>query len=149
MEETDKTTPMTEGREGLTTADLAGRGQAQSRPPEPKSFAADDQEAQAFDTPAPQVSEEGKSEPLFSSDEAGDLRRRWDAIQAGFVDQPRKAVEDADGLVAAAIKRLAEIFADERAKLEHEWGGGAGVSTENLRVALRRYRSFFGRLLEV
>lgn len=90
-----------------------------------------------------------QSTPLFSPGESTDFRARWDAVQVGFVDEPRHAVEEADGLVAAAMKRLAEIFADERAKLESQWGRGDQVSTEDLRVALRRYRSFFGRLLSI
>ena len=87
--------------------------------------------------------------PLFSPDEAKDFRARWDSIQVGFVDEPRRAVEQADSLVAGAMKRLAEMFADERAKLEGQWDRGDSVSTEDLRLALRRYRSFFGRLLSV
>ena len=90
-----------------------------------------------------------QSAPLFSSDEAKELRARWDTIQGGFVDEPRTAVEQADRLVADAMKRLAEIFADERAKLEGQWGRDESVSTEDLRLALRRYRSFFGRVLSV
>jgi hypothetical protein len=65
------------------------------------------------------------------------------------VDEPRKAVEQADALVAGAMQRLAEVFAEERFRLEGQWGRGADVSTEDLRLALRRYRSFFGRLLSV
>ena len=90
-----------------------------------------------------------ESAPLFSADEARELRSRWDAIQVGFVDEPRRAVEQADGLVASTVKRLAEMFADERSKLEQQWSRGDQVSTEDLRIALRRYRSFFGRLLSV
>ena len=87
--------------------------------------------------------------PLFSPNEAQELRVRWDTIQGSFVDEPRCAVEQADSLVAEAMKRLAEIFADERAKLEKQWDRKDSVSTEDLRLALRRYRSFFGRLLSV
>jgi hypothetical protein len=65
------------------------------------------------------------------------------------VDEPRRAVEQADSLVAGAMKRLAETFANERAKLEGQWDREENVSTENLRLALRRYRSFFGRLLSI
>jgi hypothetical protein len=65
------------------------------------------------------------------------------------VDEPRRAVEQADSLVAGTMKRLAEIFADERNKLESQWDKGENVSTEDLRLALRRYRSFFSRLLSV
>jgi hypothetical protein len=89
------------------------------------------------------------SGPLFSSEEAARLRQQWDAIQVGFVDEPRKSVQEADSLVAAAMKRLAEQFAEERSRLDHEWDRGSDVSTEDLRVALRRYRSFFARLLNV
>jgi len=87
--------------------------------------------------------------PLFPENEAGELRRRWDSVQASFVDEPRRAVEQAGELVANAMKRLAETFANERAALESQWDRGDSVSTEDLRLALQRYRSFFGRLLAV
>jgi hypothetical protein len=87
--------------------------------------------------------------PLFPPDEANNLRFRWDSVQVRFVDEPRQAVEDADMLIAATMKRLAEIFAEERGKLEHQWDRGGDVSTEDLRLGLRRYRSFFSRLLKV
>ena len=87
--------------------------------------------------------------PLFLPEEAAKFRGRWDAIQGNFVDEPRRAVEQADSLVAEAVKRLAEIFADERAKLDGQWDRGDSVSTEDLRLALRRYRAFFGRVLSV
>jgi hypothetical protein len=70
-------------------------------------------------------------------------------VQVSFVDEPRQAVQQADTLVASAMKRLAEIFAEERAKLDGQWDRGDDVSTEDLRLALRRYRSFFGRLLSI
>jgi hypothetical protein len=97
----------------------------------------------------PNPANEDQPTPLFSSQEATDLHARWDAIQVGFVDEPRQAVEQADSLVAGAMKRLAEGFAEERARLEGQWDRGDSVSTEDLRLALRRYRSFFGRLLSV
>jgi hypothetical protein len=87
--------------------------------------------------------------PLFSAEEAKDFRGRWDAIQVKFVDEPRPVVEQADSLVALAMKRLAEMFAAERARLEGQWDRGENVSTEDLRLALQRYRSFFGRILSV
>ena len=87
--------------------------------------------------------------PLFAQNETQDFRSRWEKIQIGFVDEPRTAVVQADELVANAIKRMAEIFATERQKLETEWAKTDNVSTEDLRVALRRYRSFFDRLLSV
>jgi hypothetical protein len=87
--------------------------------------------------------------PLFAHHDAQDFRSRWEKIQIGFVDEPRAAVVNADELVANVIKRLAEVFAGERQKLEAEWAKTDNVSTEELRVALRRYRSFFDRLLSV
>jgi hypothetical protein len=87
--------------------------------------------------------------PLFAQNDTQDFRSRWEKIQIGFVDEPRSAVEQADELVASAIKRLAEVFAAERQKLEAEWDKTDNVSTEDLRIALRRYRSFFDRLLSV
>ena len=86
---------------------------------------------------------------LFAGNEANELRARWDSIQVGFVDEPRKAVQEADALVSDTIKRLSEVFATERQNLEHQWGRNENVSTEDLRVALRRYRSFFSRLLAI
>jgi hypothetical protein len=86
---------------------------------------------------------------LLPAEQAGEFRHRWDAIQTGFVDEPRRAVQDADGLVAQTMKRVAEVFAEERAGLERQWSQGQDVSTEDLRVALKRYRSFFDRLLSV
>ena len=93
--------------------------------------------------------DDSSSAPLFAAEETNGFHARWSAVQVGFVDEPRRAVQQADSLVAEAIKRLAEIFADERAKLDKQWDGGDSVSTEDLRIALRRYRSFFGRLLSV
>ena len=86
---------------------------------------------------------------LFAASEASELRARWDSIQVGFVDEPRKAVQEADALVSATIKRLSEVFANERQNLERQWDRNENVSTEDFRVALRRYRSFFSRLLAI
>lgn len=85
--------------------------------------------------------------PLFPDNELSEFRARWDKAQIRFVDEPRAAVEQADGLVATVVKRIAEQFATERAELEHQWDRGDNVSTEDLRQALRRYHSFFDRLL--
>jgi hypothetical protein len=117
--------------EHLSTADLA---QSVSRP---------------MGASRPRNMEPEANTPLFAANDAQDFRSRWERIQTGFVDEPRKAVEQADELVANAIKRLAEVFAGERQKLESEWDKNDNVSTEDLRVALRRYRSFFDRLLSV
>ncbi|MGE5361394.1 MAG: hypothetical protein ACM3NQ_20445 [Bacteroidales bacterium] len=93
--------------------------------------------------------ENAAASPLFAPEEGQGYRTRWDAIQTGFVDEPRKAVEEADALVADVMKRLAEGFAKERTKLESQWDRGDKISTEDLRLALRRYRSFFQRLLNI
>jgi hypothetical protein len=83
--------------------------------------------------------------PLLADAEG--FQGRWEEIQVRFVDEPRGAVEDADALVATVMQRLAEGFAQERERLEAQWGRGEDISTEDLRVALQRYRSFFRRLL--
>jgi hypothetical protein len=85
--------------------------------------------------------------PLFTDERSSQFRSRWTDVQAGFVDEPRSAVEQADGLVAEVMQQLAKTFADERTRLEAEWERQGDVSTEDLRQALRRYRSFFDRLL--
>jgi hypothetical protein len=87
--------------------------------------------------------------PLFSSDESRGLRSRWENLQVGFVDEPRHAVEQADQLVNETIRGLTAGFANERQKLEKQWRDGADASTEDLRVAFQRYRSFFDRLLSL
>ncbi|HSO74248.1 MAG TPA: hypothetical protein VLU47_05375 [Blastocatellia bacterium] len=92
---------------------------------------------------------EEDSAPLFDQGALVSFRSNWRAIQTGFVDNPGGAVKQADELVAAVMKSLAEVFGDERANLEQAWAKGDDVSTEDLRVALRRYRSFFDRLLSV
>jgi hypothetical protein len=124
----------TEG--ALSTADIAGAPERRFEMPSASQGAA--------------MKTEEATAPLFVATEGQEFRSKWEKIQTGFVDEPRKAVQDADALVAATMKRLAEIFSDERSKLEHEWDrGGDNVSTEDLRIALRRYRSFFDRLLSV
>jgi hypothetical protein len=84
---------------------------------------------------------------LLEEHELQSILVRWKDIQAEFVDEPRKAVQDADALVAELMQRLAQMFASEREQLESRWAGGDDVSTEDLRHGLRRYRSFFERLL--
>jgi hypothetical protein len=123
-----------EGSRPMSTADLAGATDAQTT----QNRGAEHGEAR-----------ETQTAPLLPEAEGGELRQRWDQIQTGFVDEPRRAVEEADQLVAATMKRLAEVFASERAQLEGQWDRGDNVSTEDLRVALQRYRSFFTRLLTI
>jgi hypothetical protein len=86
---------------------------------------------------------------LFQEGEVSRLRNRWIEIQNSFVDEPRRAVKDADGLVVDLTKRLTEMFAAERAALERQWDRNNEVTTEDLRIALKRYHAFFDRLLAV
>jgi len=126
--------------ENLTTADIAHAEQAKDFQPS----AIDDRIVQQT-VPAPLKAREAS--PLFPDDELHNFRARWDQAQTSFVDEPRQAVEQADSLVANVVKRIAEQFANERAQLEKQWDRGDNVSTEDLRQVLRRYRSFFDRLL--
>ena len=87
------------------------------------------------------------SESLFPHEQRERFTDRWQEIQTSFVDQPREAVADADSLVADLMQRLAASFSQERERLEAQWDRGDDVSTEDLRVALTRYRAFFDRLL--
>lgn len=98
-------------------------------------------------TATPQTGEQPTT--LFAGSESSDLQGRWEQIQARFVDEPRQAVEEADALVASVMKRLTDGFAEERQRLEGAWDRGEEVGTEDLRVALQRYRAFFQRLLMV
>jgi hypothetical protein len=86
---------------------------------------------------------------LFPNDELVEYRSQWESIQTGFVDQPRAAVEQADALVSRVMTRLTEVFTRERSTLEGQWTKGDNTSTEDLRLALTRYRSFFNRLLSM
>ena len=85
--------------------------------------------------------------PLLPAERSREYATRWQDVQAEFVDEPQKAVEEADGLVAEVIQTLATSFADQRRGLEEQWSKGSEVSTEDLRQALMQYRSFFQRLL--
>jgi hypothetical protein len=87
--------------------------------------------------------------PLLAPEACQRMQSEWGSVQASFVDEPRQAVRKADELVASAIQQIAETFARERSKLEAQWDRKEEVSTEDLRVALTRYRSFFHRLLSM
>ncbi|WP_309113695.1 hypothetical protein [Saccharothrix sp.] len=89
------------------------------------------------------------SEPLFAPAEADGYRNEWRTLQSDFVDDPRDAVRRADELVAQVVQSLATTFADHKRSLEGQWQQGEQVDTEELRMALRRYRAFFDRLLSV
>ncbi|MFJ9818568.1 hypothetical protein ACIRU3_25580 [Streptomyces sp. NPDC101151] len=92
-------------------------------------------------------SSDGEAPQLLTDDEERGYRDRWQKIQSKFVDDPRDAVHDADALVADVMQTLAATFAQHKKDLEGQWSQGERVSTEELRGALRRYRSFFNRLL--
>src|SRR5687768_7433353 len=88
--------------------------------------------------------------PLFENAEAEEFRSHWLEIQSRFVDDPRASVKDADELVANVIKSITRSFADRRMSLENQWkSGDDNISTEDMRVAIKRYRSFFNRLLSL
>lgn len=111
----------------------------------------------AYDSAAPQQNTDEvygtvASEPngsLFGDDTLTGLRSRWDHVQAGFVDNPRECVQQADGLVSDVVEELTSAFSHARSGLEAQWARGEQASTEDLRVALKRYREFFDRLLAV
>jgi hypothetical protein len=125
------------------TPDIA-RTMASAAEPMPRdTHRADDREREHADET------DDRPMPMFAGAEAAGYRTQWDAIQTGFVDEPRRAVQEADALVALVMKRLSEVFTNERTSLERQWGEGDESSTEDLRVALRRYRSFFERLLSL
>src|SRR5215469_19267 len=88
-----------------------------------------------------------QSTTLFADADIRDYRSRWGRIQTAFVDEPRRAVEDADNLVKSTLSKLSEVFTHERERLANQWELGDNVSTEDLRITLQRYRSFFDRLL--
>lgn len=101
---------------------------------------------QPMGTAQQHVGQHEQLEPLFDSNASQSFRSRWSEVQIGFVDDPRQAVKKADELVAQVMHSLAESFARQRANIEHDVGGEQ-LDTEKMRVALRRYRSFFERLL--
>ena len=114
--------------------------------PMPETRAA---ETRAAETRAPARSEDDSLEPLFSPDAARDFRASWDAVQIGFVDDPKQAVRQADQLVRQVLDDLGQTFSSERNAVDGGTDTANQASTENLRLALRRYRSFFQRLLSL
>jgi hypothetical protein len=124
--------------------DLSGNGATPASSNEP-----DVSTDRAASTVAPTAASEGERTPLFPAGQSQELRSRWESIQVGFVDEPRAAVEQADSLVAEVMQTLATTFSRERSGLEGQWSKGEDVSTEDLRQTLRRYRSFFDRLLSL
>ena len=130
----------------LTTADLADAGEI---PAAQREVNRDLKKPMIENQNSDVRSEARQLAPLFLPGVAKEFRTRWDTVQIGFVDDPRQAVRQADELVAQVMKSLAETFSNERARLEGQLDQKDKASTENLRVALRRYRSFFERLLSL
>ena len=141
------TTPNQQPEKPLSTADMAAVEQQRRAEVSEIERMQEDAVAAPDTTVRAQAAE--RSAQLLATEELETLRSHWDSIQTGFVDEPRRAVEQADSLVAEMMQRLAQLFADERSKLESQWSRGDNVSTEDLRVALQRYRSFFDRLLSI
>jgi len=116
---------------------------------EDSAVAPDDLERPVPGTKESARREDDALEPLFSPDAARDFRANWDAVQIGFVDDPRQAVRQADELVRQVLDDLARSFSSERSALDGGTDTAQQASTEHLRLALRRYRSFFQRLLSL
>jgi hypothetical protein len=131
--------------ERLSTSDIAAAGERPRPAPARVERGPQDRE---HAHPGPHDHDELPAQ-LFQAEDATKYRQHWSRVQTSFVDEPRRAVEEADRLVAAVMKRLAEVFSDERRHLEAQWEKSDQVSTEDLRQAMRRYRSFFERLLAV
>ena len=121
--------------------------EARPMPGPPESEETRNEEADRLDSSSEGSHEIDERRPLFDDNELGAYRSRWDDVQARFVDDPRGTVKDADALVNDVMERLTQTFTDERSSLESQWSEGKDASTEDLRVAMQRYRSFFARLL--
>jgi hypothetical protein len=142
---------MMERDESTTTSAQEPVTETDERRPSTADLAAgmDDSDEQAPSEAEAIADDENERRPLLEEEATVEVRSRWEKIQGGFVDEPRRAVEEADTLVAELMQRLADSFAQERKGLEGQWDRGDEVSTEDLRIALQRYRSFFDRLLSV
>ena len=88
-----------------------------------------------------------RAQTLLPQERLGGFRSRWTEVQTGFVDDPRSAVRKAEALVNDIVNELSTVFTRERESLEEVWNRGDEASTEDMRIALQRYRSFFERLL--
>ena len=138
-------------RDAQTAGDRKRRTDARDRPPIRAAGAATPPTGSASSPATAKPAPERKDAPLFDEAAGRNLRARWMTIQTEFVDEPRDAVQKADSLVAEVLRSLTDTFAREREELEAGWSGGDGsdreISTEDLRLAIQRYRNFFNRLL--
>ncbi|HET7741161.1 MAG TPA: hypothetical protein VFL67_10975 [Mycobacterium sp.] len=124
------------------------------RSAQPSTTTAAEPTTQDESTPMPangagETSPTSTDQDLFANDELAGLRARWANVQAGFVDDPKECVQKADGLVSDLVEQLTAGFSHARSRLEEQWARGEEASTEDLRIALKRYREFFERLLAV
>jgi hypothetical protein len=127
---------------------MAERTESQTEDPRTDNDA--ESQASVNDVPTAVHAESTDSEgELFTASERDELEQKWNDIQARFVDEPRGSVEEANALVSDLMDRLVSSFSEQRDRLEEQWDRGDDVTTEDLRMVLMRYRSFFGRLLEV
>ncbi len=133
--------------DGLGTESGVPDHAADDRPAPRQAVSTQDQDTQAEPQSTGTAASAANGASLLPADTDATFQQRWKEIQTRFVDEPRGAVEDADTLVANLMQQLAEGFAKERERLEAQWGRGEDISTEDLRVALQRYRTFFQRLL--
>ena len=117
--------------------------QTDQRLPQPE-IPAEVRRQEAIDSP-----DDDRNSPLLPPQRCISLEGEWQAIQARFVDSPRKSVQEADALVTKTIETLANSFGEMRGSLERTWERDKEVSTEELRLALQNYRSFFRRLLSI
>jgi hypothetical protein len=138
--------PMTEGQAQRPASSTAPTGP--TKEPTESTIPAAEPAAGMADS-SPPGNESSTDGPLFTDVTLAELRRRWDNVQTGFVDDPKDCVQKADGLVSDVVEQLISGFTDARSRLEQQWGRGEEASTEDLRVALKRYREFFDRLLAV
>lgn len=133
-------TPLSGAGEAARSRDLdriEGDEKIEGDPPPPE----------AIDTSSvSQTSLSSQGDPLFGGDAATEYRARWDIVQRSFVDDPQQAVRQGDELVTQVIDTLRDTFAAQRTEFEKDTDRDQD-STEGLRLALRRYRAFFERLL--
>ena len=134
---------MNDRSQGLTTADIAGSGSSDNA----ERTDLDERDAGRTEDETNRPDQPAAAEPLLGPTESKRFSDEWRAVQSQFVDEPREAVEQADRLVADLMQRLASEFTEARSNLERQWDGHDDISTEELRVAMTRYRSFFERLL--
>jgi hypothetical protein len=114
---------------------------------EPSIESTDELESRSPDGAVAEEASVEERAALLADDEADRFRQRWESLQIGFVDRPREMVQQADELVEELMQRLTAGFNEQRSVLEEQWDSDDDASTEDLRVALTRYRSFFHRLL--